>query len=125
MNNRLFDLKPVVMESDGQQTASTRQPDTIHKHTRAYLSDDIITSTHTQHCVLCDRVWQFGYPLLLVLGLVGNTICLVAFAGPHLRPKTRALCCLLCAFDSFALIVAFVLRCGPMLTWCGSSCRSL
>ena len=41
------------------------------------------------------------YPLLLVLGLVGNALCLVTFAGAHLRPKTRALCCLLCTMDSF------------------------
>lgn len=118
-------LKPVVMESNRPQTASTHQPDTIHKHTRADPFDDSINSTHIQHCVLCDRVSQWGYPLLLVLGLAGNALCLVAFSGPNLRPKTRALCCVLCALDSLALIVVFVLRCVPMLTWCGTSCRSL
>ena len=119
-----FCLKPVAMES-GLQNTPTPQPLIINNTvpTKANHFSDIVSWPHIQNCVFCERAWQWGYPLLLVLGLVGNALCIVAFAGPNLRPKTRALCCVLCALDSLALIVAFASRCVTLFTT--SSIRSL
>ena len=98
------------MKSDQRQNVQTLQPNKIERHMSAYLYSDIVISPHVQLCLFCGSAWQWGYPLLLLFGLVGNALCLVTFAGPHLRPKTRALCCLLCTIDSFTLIIAFATR---------------
>ena len=70
----------------------------------------LISANFDFECSSCDRLWFWGYPSLLALGLVGNALCLVAFAAYKLRRATRFLCTLLAAFDSLALVTAFVTR---------------
>ena len=61
-------------------------------------------------CKFCQRLWQIGYPTLLAAGLVGNVLCLIAFAAHNLRAETRILCSLCAALDSLALVTAFASR---------------
>ena len=61
-------------------------------------------------CLSCDRIWQYSYPTLLALGLVGNVLCLVAFTAHRMRRETQLLCYLKAILDSFSLVAAFVSR---------------
>lgn len=61
-------------------------------------------------CILCNRLWRWGYPTLLVLGILGNALCFVAFGAHKLRRETWLLCTLLSLFDSFSLISMFATR---------------
>ena len=105
-------------EQDAQ--SSQLEINKIEKHTivKDNFSDTFNRPT-IHYCTFCHRIWQCCFPLLLVFGLVGNALCLVAFAGPNLRPKTRALCCLLCALDSLSLVVAFITRCVALTSLYG------
>lgn len=73
------------------------------------VSSSIATSFEFE-CEICDRLWLWGYPIILVFGLVGNALCIEAFAAHKLRPETRLLCSLLAAFDLTALLLSFVTR---------------
>ena len=70
----------------------------------------LISANFEFECSSCDQLWLWGYPALLALGLIGNALCLVAFAAYKLRRETRLLCTLLAAFDSLALATAFITR---------------
>ena len=61
-------------------------------------------------CSLCERLWQIGYPTILAVGIVGNALCVVAFAVHKLRRETRLLCSLCAALDSLALVTTFMSR---------------
>ena len=61
-------------------------------------------------CSFCERLWQVGYPTILAAGLIGNALCLLAFAMHKLRRETQLLCSLCAALDSLALVTAFVSR---------------
>lgn len=61
-------------------------------------------------CRSCDRIWQYGYPTLLALGLVGNVLYLVAFTAHKFRRETQLLCSLKAVLDSLSLVAAFVSR---------------
>lgn len=61
-------------------------------------------------CSFCEILWRCGYPTLLILGFLGNALCLVAFAAHNLRRETRILCTLLLMFDSLSLLIVFASR---------------
>lgn len=69
-----------------------------------------ISTNYEFRCAFCEQLWFLGYPTLLTLGLVGNLLCLLAFAAHKLRSETRLLCTLLAAFDTLVLFTAFVTR---------------
>ena len=69
-----------------------------------------ISTSYEFECVSCKHLWLWGYPSILTLGLVGNALCIVAFAANKLRRETRLLCTLLTVFDSLALILTFATR---------------
>lgn len=77
------------------------------------MNHDAIESEHKNiefECSSCEQLWQVGYPIILAAGLVGNSLCVVAFARNKLRLETRLLCSLCAAFDSLALVTAFASR---------------
>ena len=69
-------------------------------------SDD----TDFEVCNSCERLWQICYPSIFAFGLLGNILCLIAFAVHKLRRETRLLCSLCAALDSLALITTFSSR---------------
>ena len=69
-----------------------------------------ISTNYEFECVFCKHLWLWGYPSILTLGLIGNALCIVAFAANKLRRETRLLCTLLTVFDSLALILTFATR---------------
>ena len=97
------------MESYHKQDAQSPQPATNKIAVPTRVEDNF-------SAIFCHRVWQCGYPLILVLGLVGNALCLVAFAGPNRRPKTRTFCCVdLCA--GLPLTNCRMVRCIDFVVW--------
>ena len=61
-------------------------------------------------CSFCERLSQVGYPTILAVGIIGNALCVVAFAVHKLRRETRLLCSLCAALDALTLVSVFVSR---------------
>ena len=70
----------------------------------------LISTNFEFQCVFCERLWLWGYPTLLALGLIGNALCLVAFVEHKLRIETRFLCTFLAAIESLSLLITFATR---------------
>ena len=70
----------------------------------------LISTNFELECAFCEQLWLCGYPILLAFGLVGNALCLVAFAAHKFRRETRYLCTLLATVDSLALVTVFATR---------------
>ena len=76
-------------------------------NTSAYISE---MDLFEYECTSCERIWRWGYPTLLALGLLGNALYLVAFSAHKLRRETRVMYTLLALFDSLSLLSAFTSR---------------
>ena len=78
---------------------------------RAGESDDLAYNSNNEfECISCERIWLWGYPTLLGLGLLGNALYLVAFEAHKLRSEIRVMYTLLAIFDSLSLLSAFTSR---------------
>ena len=61
-------------------------------------------------CHFCKQLWQYSYPTILLFGLVGNALCLLAYKAHKLRRETRLLCSFRAVLDVLSLNAAFASR---------------
>lgn len=94
----------------GEKKGLQWQHEEVHRVSELSSESNSSIIKSTFECTFCGLLWLWGYPTLLAFGLIGNVLCLMAFAAHKLRRETRFLCTLLSVFDTLSLLVVFVFR---------------